>query len=254
MNARSGFWLGVCVALGVLAAPAPLIAQSAPPAAANPPVTSAPDLAFGRFIALIRGHLLEGDDLVKLRQWDTAYPHFNFPHEEIYGIIRDDLRGYKTPPFDGALRALARTVKARNAKQYTKDMDKVETALSAADAGLKAKVPDWPRFEVSVAMSVLKNAPDEYDDAIANGRVVHPVGYRTARGFILQAERMIESTAPDFDVDSAASLADIRAGFAQLKTVFSPANAPERPPIEQAAFLAVVAQIESASAKLLAAH
>ena len=48
-------------------------------------------LAFGRFIALIRGHLLTGDELASQRQWDAAHPHFSFPTEEIYGIIREDL-------------------------------------------------------------------------------------------------------------------------------------------------------------------
>jgi hypothetical protein len=44
--------------------------QSAPPAAASTQDTqkSAQDLEFARFIALIRGHLLAGDELVSQRE------------------------------------------------------------------------------------------------------------------------------------------------------------------------------------------
>lgn len=222
-----------------------------PPAVAKTPAALPQDLAFARSIALIRGHLLTGDELVGRRQWNAAHPHFSFPTEEIYGVIRDDLRSYKTPPFDGALKALARTVKAHNAKQYPKARKMVEDALAAADAGLKAKAPNWPRFVVAVAIEVLKAAPDEYDDAIAKGRIVRPIGYQTARGFSLQADRMIESVAGELASSNAAALSEIRAGFAQLKRAFTSVNAPKQPLIDYAAVLGIVSKIELAAATLM---
>jgi hypothetical protein len=100
------------------------------------------DVAFGRFIALIRGHLLTGEELVKQRDWEVAHAHFLFPLEEIYGVIREDLRGYKTPQFDDALRALARTVRSHSAKRYPKALERVERALAAAAADLKKRAAD----------------------------------------------------------------------------------------------------------------
>ena len=38
-----------------------------------------PDLAFAARIALLRGHLLVGDELVKQQQWNAALPHFLHP-------------------------------------------------------------------------------------------------------------------------------------------------------------------------------
>ena len=229
---------------------APIKPAAEAPAVPKPPKALPQDVAFGRFIALIRGHLLTGDELVSQRQWDAADPHFSFPTEEIYGIIREDLRSYKTPPFDGALKALARTVKAHNAKQYPKARKKVEDALAAADAGLKAKAPNWPRFVVAVAIETLKTAPDEYDDAVAKGRIVQPIGYQTARGFILQADRMIESVAGEFEGNNAAALSDIRAGFAQLKQAFMTVNAPKQATLDYAAVAGTVSRIELAAGKL----
>ena len=232
------------------------VAQAKPegdaaPAAPELPAALPPDVAFARFIALIRGHLLTGDELASQRQWNAEHPHFSFPTEEIYGVIRDDLRSYKTPPFDGALKALARAVKAHNAKQYTKARQKVEGALAAADAGLKAKAPNWPRFVVAVAIEVLKTASDEYDDAVAKGRIVRPIGYQTARGFILQADRMIESVAGELEANNAAALGDMRAGFAQLKQAFASVTAPKQAVMDYPAVLGIVSRIELAAGKLI---
>ena len=96
MNARTGFWLGAGVSIAIAAMSSSLRAQSeapppveTPPAVATspavvkPPAIAPQDLAFGRFIALIRAHLLTGDELVGRREWDLAGRHYNFPVEEI---------------------------------------------------------------------------------------------------------------------------------------------------------------------------
>lgn len=169
MKARTVVWLALGTLI-VTAIPVSLMAQAAPPpAVAKTSAALSQDLAFARFIALIRGHLLTGDELVSQGRWEAAIPHFGFPREEIYGIIRDDLRNYKTPPFDDALKTLVRAAKARNVAQYSKARKTVEDALAAADAALKAKTPNRPRFVVVVAIEVLKTAPDEYDDAVGTG-------------------------------------------------------------------------------------
>ena len=206
-----GILIGFAFALPADAqTPAP--AEAPPAVAAKPASLSAADLAFARNIALIRGHLLTGDELAAQRDWGGAATHFNFPREEVYGLVRADLRTYKVPAFDDALRELVSVAKARNAKRLPKAREKVERALDAADASLKARQPSWPRFTVAVAMSVLKTAPDEYDDAVQKGRVVRPIGYQTARGYVLQAERMFQSVAGEMPADAAPALADAGAG------------------------------------------
>ena len=247
-------------ALGALVLAAALVhghswAQTpqAPPAPVTPATRPAPlpkDVAFGRFIAQIRGHLLTGDELVRERNWVDAAHHFGFPSEEIYGVIREDLPAYKTPHFDDALKDLVRMVKARSLKQYPSALQRVERALNAADTNLKTRQPNWPRFVTQVAVAVLKAAPDEYDDAVAKDRIVRPIGYQTARGFILQADRMIESVAVELSFDNAAPLADIRSGLAQLKPGFAPVEAPKQPVLDYAEVAAIVSRVELAAAKL----
>ena len=236
--------------LGPDRAPAQAPARPSDAATVKIPAALPPDVAFGRFIALIRGHLLTGEELVKQRDWEEAHAHFMFPLEEIYGVIREDLRGYKTPPFDDALRALARTVRSHSAKRYPKALERVERALAAADANLKSREPDWPRFELAVAVEVVKTAAEEYEDAIANDRIVHAVGYRTARGFVLQADRMIGGVAGDLAVRNADALRALRDGMSQLKQAFVTVDAPKRAPIDAVALQALVSRIEMAAGKL----
>jgi hypothetical protein len=100
-------------------------------------------------------------------------------------------------------------------------------------------------------IAVLKTAPEEYADAVGNGRIVHPIGYQTARGFILQADRMLESVATDLEAKNADALRDMREGLSQLKQAFAALSAPKRPPIEPEAMLKLVARVEAATDKLM---
>lgn len=210
----------------------------------------APDVAFGRQIAFIRAHIATSDELVQKRDWGLAHRHFMFPIEEVYGAIKLDLRTYKTPPFDAALKTLARTVKARNAKQYPQALQKVQAAFAAADTGLKARQPNWPSFVLKVAVAMLAATPDEYDDAIVDGRIARPISYQVARSYVLEAERMIDGVAGELSTKNPDALREIRDNLAQLKQTFAALNAPKQPLQDLAAVAEHVAKIEAAAAKL----
>jgi hypothetical protein len=105
-----------------------------------------PTLRFYRDIALIRGHLLVGDELVREGRWAEALPHFLHPSEEIYGKIRDDLKTYGVAPFAAALKSLAQTVKAKNEAAYRTAVAGLEERLAAADKGVRAKEQNWSAF------------------------------------------------------------------------------------------------------------
>jgi hypothetical protein len=211
-----------------------------------------PELAFAARIALLRGHLLIGDELVKQQQWNAALPHFLHPGEEIYGDIKDQLADYKVPPFEAALKTLAAAVKAKKGgNEYTKALKAVNDALAAADAGMKAKQSNWPGFVVEAAVEALKTAAGEYQAAIVGGRITKPVEYQDARGFILQAERMIESVAPDLQKKDPAALQDLRTALAELRKAFPSPMPPRAPVKDHGAVLADVSRIELAAGKLM---
>lgn len=211
-----------------------------------------PSLAFATRIALLRGHLLVGDELVKQQQWNAALPHFLHPGEEIYGDIKDELGNYNVPPFDAALKRLSDVVKAkRGGSEYTNAFESVNGALAAADAGLKAKQDDWPGFVIEAAVEALKVAAGEYQQAIVQGRIVKPVEYQDARGFVWQANGMVESVAADLQKKDTAALVALRAGLAELKKAFPSAMPPGVPVKDAAAVLGDVSRIELTAGKLM---
>ena len=84
---------------------------------------------------------------------------------------------------------------------------------------MKEKQTDWPGFVTEAAIEAVKTAANEYEGAIVNGRIAKPVEYQDARGFIWQADRMIESVAADLQKKDADALKQVRAGLAELKKV-----------------------------------
>jgi hypothetical protein len=290
MKAKTKIWLGVgafvLAATGATGAVSPLATETmsgerglsalspdtAMPPAASPGVVIAqhaghdageggesqslanlpPDLAFAVRVTLLRGHLLVGDELVRQQQWNAALPHFLHPTEEIYGDIRDQLAGYRVPPFDGSLKVLSDVVKAKKGgAEYAKALKAVHDALGAADAGMKAKHSDWPGFVVEAAVEALKAATGEYQQAVVGGKIAKPVEYQDARGFILQADRMIESVAPDLQRKDSAALDQVRAGLAELKKAFPSPMPPRTPVKDYGGVLADVSRIELAAGKLM---
>jgi len=210
-----------------------------------------PDLDFALKIAQIRGHLVVGDELVKAGQWAAALPHLLHPSEEIYARIRGRLKDYNAPQFATALKLLATTVKSKKSgDDYAKAWKAVEDALGAADAGVKAK-QQGEGFVVESALELLKSATGEYQEAIVKGRIAKPVEYQDARGFVWQAEKMIESVAPALEKKDADALKHVRDAFAELKKAWPNAMAPKAPVKDYAAVLSDVSRIELSAGKLM---
>jgi hypothetical protein len=211
-----------------------------------------PDLAFAVRIALVRGHLLVGDQLVKQHEWNAALPHFLHPGEELYPDLKEHLAEYNVPPFDAGLAALAEVVKAhKGGDAYAGARKPVEEALAAADSGLRQEQGDWPAFMTEAAVEAIKAAAEEYGGAIVGGRIVKPVEYQDARGFIWEAERMIESVAPSLQKKDPAALKGLRARLADIKKVFPTAVPPRVPLKDQPGLLAMVSRLELEAVKLM---
>src|SRR6266545_3773145 len=63
-------------------------------------------IRFYRDIALMRGHLLVGGQLIDLGLWDEALPHFLHPTEELYGAMEKYIKLHNIRPFSRELQAL----------------------------------------------------------------------------------------------------------------------------------------------------
>jgi hypothetical protein len=219
---------------------------------AGVPADLPPDFQFALTLALIRGHLLVGDELVRAGKWDAALPHFLHPTEELYADLKDHLDDYKMAPFEDALKRLADAVKAKKGSDYARALKAVRDALAPSDAGLKEKQSeDWAGFVTQAAIESIKTATGEYQNAIVGGRLAKPVEYQDARGFILEGDRLIESVAAGLGKKDAAALKELRARLAELKKVFPTAVPPRTPVKDYGAMLALVSRVELAASRLM---
>lgn len=210
-----------------------------------------PNLGFYSAIALIRGHLLVGDELVKAGRWSDALPHFLHPTEEIYGGIKGNLRNYQTPPFENALKSLAQTVKAKRAEAYGPALTLVREHLAAADVGIRKVEPNMARFTIETALEVLKQAGEEYGESIEDGHFVKAVEYQDARGFVWEADRMIESVAEALKAKDAEAFTSVEADMRQLKAAWPDAIPPAAPVKDHAGVLGDIARVELHAGRFL---
>src|SRR5262245_56984576 len=201
-------------------------------------------IRFYRDIALMRGHILVGGQLIELGLWDEALPHFLHPTEELYGGMEKYIKLHNIRPFHHELQALAQAVKAKRKGAYEQALKVADQRLEAALAVARKFMTPLLGFTAKSAAEVLKVALSEYSTAIADGRFAKPVEYQDGRGFVWQAERMLEGAAPELAKADADALAVIRRNLVELKTAWPAPMPPPAPILEPGKLSALISNIE----------
>jgi len=203
-----------------------------------------PRIRFYRDLALMRGHLLVGGQLIELGLWDEALAHFLHPTEELYGRMEKYIELHNMRPFRRELQALAQTVKAKRKGAYEQALSVVDQRLLQA-LGVAQKFMNPLRgFTVRSAAEVLKTALSEYQSSIEDGRFVKPVEYQDSRGFVWEAERMIDRAAPELGRADAEALARIRTALTKLKVAWPAPMPPPAPMLTPGELSALISDIE----------
>jgi hypothetical protein len=201
-------------------------------------------IRFYRDVELVRGHLLVGQELIKLGQWDEALPHFLHPTEELYDGLEKYIKGHNLQPFKRELLALAQAVKAKKDGAVQQAQKALDPKLDAAVAAVRKFMNPPPGYIMKTAAELLKVAQSEYATSIENGRFVKPVEYQDGRGFMLRAEKMIAEAAPLLTKTDADAVARVQKQFDVLKAAWPAAVPPETPAIEAGKLSALVSDIE----------
>jgi hypothetical protein len=200
---------------------------------------------FYRDIELMRGHLRVGQELIALDLWDEAVPHFLHPTEELYNLLEKYIKLHKMTPFKRDLEALAQTVKAKRKGAYEQALKVVDRRLTdSLNAAKKFMTPSPRRFTVETAVEVLRVAQSEYEASIENGKIALPVEYQDSRGFVWQAESMLEAAAPELQRIDKDAYAAVRESLAKLKTAWPAPMPPEKPVMEPGEVSALISNIE----------
>jgi len=201
-----------------------------------------------RDIALMRGHLRVGDELIREGRWDDAVVHFLHPAEELYGAMERYIKLHGVTPFDRELKAQAEAVKAKRMRAYEQNAKVVQQRLSAALEKFKTfMTPPLRSFTVRSANEVLKVAASEYEAAIEDGRIVNPMEYQDSRGFVWTASDMYDEVAKELEQIDAAKLQEIRSHIEKMKTTFPGAMPPGQPVMSPEEFSELATKIEELS-------
>lgn len=200
-----------------------------------------------RDIALMRGHLLIGTELIELGLWDDALPHFLHPTEELYGLMERYIRLHKVPPFDRQLKAQGQAVRARNKAAYLQAAKVVDQRLTAALEAFKRfmVVQPFSSYTVRAVVEVLKIAQAEYEASIESGRFVKPVEYQDSRGFLLHAEQLLRSHEADLERIDAQRYVQLIGVLARLKAAWPSPMPPATPALTTGAVAAHVKEFET---------
>jgi hypothetical protein len=207
-------------------------------------------IRFYRDIALMRGHLLVGDQLIAKDLWDEALPHFLHPTEELYGLLEKYIKLHRITPFDRDLQALAQAVKAKRKGAYEQRLKVVDQRLTGAlDVGKRFMTPPVRSYTVRTAIEVLRVAQSEYEASIEDGKFTKPVEYQDSRGFVLESQRMIETIAKELEKIDGDGLAKIRSDFERLKSAWPDVMPPSMPLADASQISALISDIELHAAR-----
>ena len=202
-------------------------------------------IRFYRDIALLRGHLLVGDQLIAQDLWDEALPHFLHPTEELYGSLEKYIKLHRITPFGRDLQALAQAVKAKRKGAYDQRLKIVDQRLTGAlDAAKRFMTPPLRTFTVKTVLAVLRVAQSEYESSIEDGKFTKPVEYQDSRGFVWQSERMLSAIAGELEGIDGAGFATVRSDFERLKAAWPEVMPPAQPRLSVSEISALISDIE----------
>lgn len=206
-----------------------------------------------RDIGLIRGHLMVGAELAEMGNWERAEAHYEGAADKLYPRIGPHLPRYGVTAFIDAIENLVTAAKARDAVAAKERLGKALGQVDAAEARMSAKSADPPALALQGAVRMLRIAAADYAGALdPKGVTIKEAGeYEDGRGFMLQAERLIEAHAAALAGKNKRAFADLRANLAELKSAW-PATVPPQTAVKTAATVAaLVSKIELRAGKLM---
>lgn len=142
-------------------------------------------------LAQMQGHLLIAQELLLQRQFSAAEPHVGHPVDELYGALAPALQQRQIPPFLNTLEELRQQVRLRpEAPTTAGQLAKAQQAIAAAAQAIDGAAT--PPTVAAVVRQLADTAVQEYAAAVAGDQIVERIEYQDARGFLLEAQRLLE--------------------------------------------------------------
>jgi hypothetical protein len=203
------------------------------------------DVEYLAVLGQMRGHLLVAGELMALGQIAQAEKHIGHPVEELYGAVEPVLAGRGVAPFKPQLALLMELIQAdprgaRTGPAYQGALAAIDTAMN----GVPAAARHDPRTIAAVVRALVTVAASEYDAAIADGAIVETIEYQDSRGFVLQAQQLLNTAlGVGASPENRRILAPLQSRLAALAMAWPGATPPERAVLPAASVNALAAQL-----------
>lgn len=179
-------------------------------------------------LAQMQGHLLVAQELVEQKNFNAAQPHVGHPVDELYGALAPGLQRFGVTPFLPTLEALRQQVRLNPNSPDTKlKLAHAQQAIAAAFNTLNGEASKPAPLLLSIVRQLAATAAEEYSAAIAGDRVVEVIEYQDARGFLLEAHRLLAAGVASQPADAAALIAKRQTVAAMLRA-FPAVSPPQR--------------------------
>jgi len=144
-------------------------------------------------LAQMQGHLLVAEDLLRRGDPKGAEPHVGHPVDELYATLQPAIQEHRLPAFLDSLESLRQHVRLTpGAPGTAQKLAKAQQVIAAASQALAPTLSNQPTLVLLVCRQLAESAAAEYAGAVAGDRIVETIEYQDARGFLLQADRLLQ--------------------------------------------------------------
>lgn len=206
------------------------------------------DVEYMTALGLMKGHLLVAKELLDAGKPEEAEPHIGHPIEELYAEVENQLPERDVKDFKPTLNALHDFVKSK--PQSAEISTAYKTAIEDIDQAIEALPQtqrESPEFILSVINQMLSTAEEEYDAAIADGKIVESIEYQDSRGFVLYANTLYQTIADQVSQNSADAAKTINSSLSELQKAWPSVNPPATPVMTPEAVSQLIKTIQETS-------
>jgi hypothetical protein len=166
--------------------------------------TAQTDLDLLVVLGQMQGHLLVAQELLNQQLYSAAEPHVGHPADELYGALEPALQSRRIPTFLATLEDLRQQVRLNpQAPATALRLAKAQQAIAAVAQALPGGGAADSQAVTAVVRQLAETAVDEYGAAVAGNQVVEAIEYQDARGFLLEAQRLLNQAVASQPVDAA---------------------------------------------------
>lgn len=183
-----------------------------------------PDQAHMLRLALIRGHLTAGNELIGRGRPDLGSGHAAHPREEIYDNDEAEFVSRGQGDLGAALDAFLAAVRG-NAPDAERNAAFAAVDAQLASASQGVSLPD----HAEALSALLSEATSEYGIGVVDGQIVTPHEYQDAWGFIRAADFLFQARKADYVAANPTAAADAEAKIKAAMDAF-PDILAETPP------------------------